>query len=200
MPVTITSSAIGIKHLNEALSGLADERGQKWKRQAFLASGKKAFVQVVNKSSQLAPVKTGLLAGSITSTRGQWRNQPKRTKRFQYQYHIATTLSNSFNARAQTNRRGQPSRYPFMLEVGIRPQTYLRQSIRGVLHEVNRKAPRVPLLYMHRSLGMTATKVVDDFTGYLNTYVSFYSRSTYKTLAPAIKNFERTGGKGGKWL
>ncbi len=206
MPFEVTTSAIGIKDTNKALENMADERGKKWKRDAFMKSGFESFQHAVRKSRANAPVgETGLTKRSITSTRGYYNKRirttssGKITKRTRNEYSISTTLKNSFNAKAPKNRKGQAVRYPFMNEVGVPAQTYTRISKNGMLHSVTRKASRNPLLFQHRALGTTANKVVSTWNRKFSFYLDLYAKSTYATLRGAHSAFIRTGGVGSKW-
>lgn len=209
MPLEISTSAIGIKHLNDALKGMTDERGQKWKRQALIKSGKAAFNIVGYAARNKSPFKTGLTKRSITISKPTinkianiekvFTKSGKLKKGKKAEYHIGTTLKSSFNASAPKNRKGKPVRYPFMLEVGIEPQSYPRISKNGVLHTVHRTAARKPMLFQHKALGQNAHKVVSIWIKKMGYYLSFYTKSTYKTLSGAEKAFRRTGGKGKKW-
>jgi hypothetical protein len=210
MPFEVTTSAIGLKDTNKALKNMADERGKKWKRDAMMKSGFESFQHAVKKAKSNAPVgETGLTRRSITSTRGYYNKNVKVyksgriTKKSRNEYTIGTTLKNTFNSRAPKNRKGQAVRYPFMNEVGVKAQTYVRISSKGNIHTVNRKAARKPLLFQHRALGQTANRVVSTWNRKFSFFIGLYAKSTYASLKSAHSAFIRAGGKiqsgKGKW-
>ncbi len=209
MPVDITSSAIGVSHLNDALKNMGDARGIKWKRAAMIRAGKDAF-NVVNYSARSkSPFLTGLTRRSLTLTKGKYNKigantspvtrtgRVKRGKKSEY--HIATTLKDSFKSKAPKDRKGRPVRYPFMNELGVEPRKYDRISKSGTLHKVNREASRKPILFQHRALGQNADRVVSVWVKKMDYYLGLYAKSTYKTLSGADRAFRRTGGRGRKW-
>lgn len=211
MTISVIASGIGLKDTREALKNMADERGQKWKRAAMLKAGFNAFQHAVKKSKSNAPVgETGLTKRSITSTRGYYNGKVSTyksgriTKRSRNEYTIGTTLKRTFDNKAPKNRKGQSLRYPFMNEVGVKAQTYVRISKNGNMHTVNRKAARNPLLFQHRALGQTARRVVSTWDRQFSFFLSLYAKSTYATLKTAHAAFIRAGGNiqtgKGKWL
>ncbi len=213
MPIVVTTVAVGINHLQSALKALADDgseggkRGKRWMRNAMLKSGKSAFQIAIEASAQLAPVKTGLAARSLTSTNGIYYDQPRVNRsgrlagsKYKQQYTIQSTLSSAFANSAQKDRKGRAKRYPFMLEVGVPSQKYERVSSKGVLHIVDRQAPRNVMAFQHRGLGATSTRVVRRWNRRMAFYLGLFAKSTYATLGGALRSYKRTGGKGRKWL
>ncbi len=210
MPLEISSNAIGVSHLNEALKGLTDERGIKWKRTAMLKAGVDAFNVVRYSARSKSPFLSGLTKRSLTITKGKYNKISGVSKAFtssgkirsgkNVEYHIATTLKSSFDSSAPKNRKGKAVRYPFINEVGVPPSSYQRISKNGKLHTVRRTAERKPLLFQHKALGQNASRVVSIWVAKMSYYIGLYSKSTYKTLSSADKSFKRTGGSGKKWL
>lgn len=183
----------GHTHLSKALNNLADEKGRKWKRQAFRKAGKDAFTPVISAAKAFAPRgKTGLTKNTITTSSRYNFNARKRAGKFASEFTIYTTYGAKFNRRTQRDRRGRPVRYPFMNEVGIPPQTYLRR-LRGktVLTHATRSAPRNALGFQSRALGSTANKAVGIFTSNLDKYIGLYSKREYDSLPQELKRIRK---------
>ncbi|CAH7477302.1 conserved hypothetical protein [Vibrio chagasii] len=207
MAIEVKTSAIGISDTLKAIDDLADGRdGKKWKRQAFLKSGREAFQHAISKAKANAPVgKTGLTRRSISSSLGTYNAKPKGKARggvtasTRNEYTIYSRLSAGFEQTKKRDRKGNAYRYPFMNEVGVPPKPYVRISKKGNLHTVTRKAARNPLLFQQRALQQTSGKVIGTFNRKLGFYLNLFTKSTYQSLQAAHSNFIKTGGQGSKW-
>ncbi|EGU31483.1 hypothetical protein VIBRN418_01633 [Vibrio sp. N418] len=188
---TIKTDVQGLEHLNKALDNLTDERGTKWRKQAFQLAGRKAMRPVLNDARRLAPRgNTGLTSQSLT-TRSRYQPLKSNSRKFQREYRIYTTLNSAFGTRAyKSPNRKSAYRYPFALEVGVPPQTYT-QHRNGKPVQVNRKAPRKPIAFQAKALGRNAKKVVNIFTGSLQRNVSLAVQNEYKTLPQALRGQRR---------
>ncbi len=202
MPLVVSTSAGGFKHLQKALYEMGDERGVKWKRSAMLKAGDIAFRPVVYGARALAPVKTGYLRRNLVASRARYNKNPdkafgargKLRKGYKHEYTIGTTLKSSFKG----------PRYPFMLEVGVPSQTYERKAHTRLgkpvkATTVTRTAPRKPLLFQHRALGSNANKVVELWKSSMSYHIGLYSKSTFATLNKAIKSDRSTGRNRHNW-
>ncbi|CAH6914033.1 conserved hypothetical protein [Vibrio chagasii] len=216
MSFDVSTIAVGLESTMKALNQLADERGRKWKKKAMMMAGKKAFKPVVSAAITQAPRRTGLTKAALASTKGKYN--PNATKKVtargkirkggNNEYFIATTTRDSYANKFPLNSKGQRIRYPFILELGVKPGVYQRQAhVRNghwvKAHQYNRIKPRNPFLFQHRALDLNKTRMISIWTKQMDYYISLYSKTTYKSLNTAIKAHERsmiTGRKSSKWV
>ena len=160
----------GLKELDRALTELADLKGAEWKREAMTSAAIVAMKPVLQTSKSLMPVDTGYSKRSLRASKPKY-NLPSKaqvkgaSKRGQIKKGYRHELIASIDYPASYGSKGKkrPYKYGYAIEVGVKPQTYIRTSKNGVIHHVNRTAARVPVLYMHKALARRKTKVVSTF-------------------------------------
>ena len=193
-----------------ALDSLADDRGKKWKAQAFKEAGLKAFLPIVNGAVRLAPARTGLTRASLYHTKPIYNASNakiltptgKIRAKAKNEYHIATTIDRKFNSEFPLDSNGKRIRYPFIQEVGVERGTYVRggyfnkNGTRVRVHKYERTAGRNPLLFMHKSLYNESDKSVKEWTRIVKKYIEAYSKTTYATSKAAIAAVERRAATG----
>jgi len=174
MMLSTTISFEGGNKLTSTLEGMADFKGTRWKKQAFLKAGNSAMQILADKANLLAPKgKTGLARESIGVSRGSYNEA------YRYDYAVFTTLSKTFLTKAPKDRKGRPSRYPFMLAAGIPAQTYTRISKNGVSHEVTRGAYPAQR-FISKATQLTRSDVIDRFESVVLTELNKYVQKQAK--------------------